>query len=59
MLHRVLLGTMVPASQGIVCDCCAAFQKHCTDTQADLVHRMLDINYKDQSEPGWTTCYTF
>ena len=23
-----------------------------TNTQADLVHRMLSINYKDQSDPG-------
>ena len=27
-------------------------------TQADLVHIMLSITYKDQVDPGWITCYT-
>ena len=35
--------------------CCGKY----LDTQAYLVHRMLSINYKDQSDPGLTKCYTF
>ena len=26
-----------------------------SNTQGDLVHRMLSINYKDQSDPGFIT----
>ena len=27
------------------------------NTQADLVHRIISINYKDQSDPGWITLH--